>query len=80
MHQNTYNHSESELFYKRYVLNIAYRYKFTVHEENDTIYMMENGISIKLSDSEEVARNTLWYSAWMKLQNQYDYNGLTKGN
>ena len=75
MHNNSFNHFESECTYKHYVLNIAYRYKFKIHEENDVIYKTENDIITKIVDSDEVSRNIIWFHAWKKLEEEYGYNG-----
>lgn len=78
MHTNTYDHANSESGYKRYISNIAYRFKFEVIEDQDMIWKVEDGVSTKLADGEEIARNTIWYSAWMKLQEEYGYSGIWK--
>jgi hypothetical protein len=75
MHQNTYNHEESEPSYQRYISNIAYRFKFEVVHEEDRILKIENGVETVVISTDEAPRNTLNYHAWMKLKDEYGYYG-----
>lgn len=75
MHQNTYNHEESEPSYRRYISNIAYRFKFEVAYEEDRVLKIEDGVETVIVSTDEAPRNTLCYKAWMKLKEEYGYRG-----
>jgi len=72
MHQNTYNHEESEIGYRRYISNISYKHKFKVIYEDEQILKEEDGQISVIVSVEEVPRNTLCWKAWMKLQKEYE--------
>ena len=76
MHQNIYDHEKSEQNYRRYISNIAYRFKFEVIYDEECIIKKENGEIVVIVSSEEFSRNTLCYRAWMKLQKEYDFSGI----
>jgi len=85
-HQNQYNHFESEPHYKAHISNISWRYRFTViHEEFDgeeQLVKVEKGGYHRtvLVKTPECPRNTLYYHAWMKLSEEYQYNGIWTDN
>ncbi len=74
MHQNTYNHDESERSYWHHIKDIAYRFNFTIiHDEyNDLIEKIENGIKTIVVSSPEIPRNALCCRAWRKLIEEYE--------
>lgn len=78
MHQNTYNHNESEIDYRKHISNIAYRFKFDIIYEEEQILKTENGIISVVVTSDETPRNTLCWKAWMKLTDEYGWHGLFK--
>jgi hypothetical protein len=78
MHQNIYNHDESEPVYRKHISNIAYRFKFKVIYEEDRILKEENGITTVIVDASETPRNTLCWKAWLELQHEYGYSGIWK--
>lgn len=75
MHQNTYDHESSEIDYRRYISNIAYRFKFEVIYEEDQVLKIENGIKTVIVSIDEAPRNTLCWKAWMRLTEEYGYRG-----
>lgn len=75
MHQNYYDHEESEKHYWKHINNLAYRYKFKVIYEEESILKKENGETTVIVDTTETPRNTLCWKAWLKLQNEYE-NGF----
>ena len=76
MHQNIYNHEESEPSYQKYISNIAYRFKFKVIFEEDKILKEENGETTCVVDIIETRRNTLCWKAWVKLSDEYNFDGI----
>ena len=76
MHQNAYDHERSEPRYRRYIHNIAYRFNFQVVFEEDRVLVVADGKETALVSTGEVRRNTLAYHAWLKLQEEYGYNGI----
>lgn len=75
MHQNTYNHDESEPDYKKLISNISYRFKFDVIYEEECILKVEDGVETVIVSTDETPRNTLCFRAWKKLGEEYDYRG-----
>lgn len=78
MHQNIYDHDESEVSYRKHISNIAYRFKFQVIYEDERILKLEDGVETVIITSEETPRNTLCWKAWRKLKEEYGYSGIWK--
>ena len=78
MHQNIYDHEESEAGYRRHISNIAYRFKFKVIYEDERVLKQENGVQTVLVTTIETPRNTLCWKAWLKLADEYGYSGIWK--
>ena len=78
MHQNYYNHDESELRCRQHISNIAYRFNFKVIYEEDQVFKEENGTTTLIVDVGETPRNTLCWKAWRKLADEYGYSGIWK--
>lgn len=78
MHQNYYDHDESEPRYRQHIANIAYRFKFKVIYKEDQVLKEENGTTTVIVDSKETARNTMCWKAWLKLKEEYGYSGIWK--
>lgn len=80
MHNSIYNHDENELHCKHYISEICYRYGFKIQRENtpsvDIIWRTQDGQKLRMLDSNEFPRNTLWYNTWKILLNEYDLNGV----
>jgi len=77
MHQNIYDHQTSEPEYRKYIANIAWKFKFkVVFDEEDRVLKEYDGKQIVLAKSPETPRNTLWYKTWLVLKKEYDYNGM----
>jgi hypothetical protein len=75
MHQNIYNHEESEIEYRKHISNIAYRFKFDVIYEDEEILKVKDGKFSVIVNTEETPRNTLCWKAWMKLSEEYGFTG-----
>jgi hypothetical protein len=76
MHQNIYNHDKSEPEYKKHISNIAYRFKFKVIYNEEEILKEENNEITVVATTRETPRNTLCYKAWLRLREEYGYNGI----
>lgn len=76
MHQNTYDHDESEEHYRRLISNICYRFQFNVVYEEERILWEDGSVII---DTSETPRNTLCWKAWLKLTEEYGWDGWTRG-
>jgi hypothetical protein len=63
MHQNTYDHNDSEPYYRRYISNIAYRFKFEVVYEEDRVLKIEDNVKTVIASTDETPRNTLCWKA-----------------
>lgn len=72
MHQNTYDHDESEIDYRHLISQIAYQFKFEVIYEEEQIIKIENGIGTVIITTDETPRNTLSWKAWLKLKDEYE--------
>ena len=80
MHQNVYDHEQSEPEYKKYIFNIAYHFGFRVIFEDDRVLKVEHGEKTVVVTTEEVRRNTLCYNAWLRLKDEYNYRGTHWGS
>lgn len=72
MHQNCYDHDESEPAYRRHISNIAYANEFKVVYEEDRVLKIEDGKETVIVSTDEFSRNTLAYQAWLKLMDEYE--------
>lgn len=74
-HNTRYNHVSSEPHYRHYISEICYRLGFEIDREDrsdlDIIWKIEGDSRVKYLDSNEVARNELWFRTWKKLLDEY---------
>ena len=71
MHNNIYDHEESEPGYEHYVSEISYRFDFEVIREDDVIFKEKDGVRTEIVNGDDTPRNTLWFRAWLKLIEEY---------
>ena len=76
MHKNYYDHEETERDYRKHISNIAYRFGFEVIYDDDRILKDDNNEITVLVTTDETARNTLCWKAWLKLSEEYGYSGI----
>lgn len=66
--------------YREHISNIAYRFKFAVVYEEDSISVVKDGTITEIVNSDECSRDSMAWKAWRILAEQYDYCGWPKWN
>lgn len=71
--------------YKKYIHNLAYKYGFSFEKTNevgdiDVIWKIIDNVKHPVVTSENTPRNTMWWTAWRKLAEEYVDDGFKVKN